>query len=114
MNDFKKQEGFTILEIILAIAVLMIFLFAFMTLSTSSIGGIFGAGEKSSALFDAQKRVDREIDDGIDGTLDPVSHTIDFDGLAPFNIDTQKIEIPYDYDGHTGTLYYFYPTPTSE
>ena len=110
MNDFKKQEGFTILEIILAIAVLMIFLFAFMTLSTSSIGGIFGAGEKSSALFDAQKRVDREIDDGLDSTRDVVSHAIDFDGVDPFDIETEIIEITYEYDEHTGTLYYFYPT----
>ena len=109
MKDVNKQDGFTILEIIIAIAVLMIFLFAFMTLSTSSIGGIFGAGEKSSALFDAQRRVDREIDDG-PASGNVVNLSIKFNGYELPPITAEEIEIPYEYDGHTGTLYYFYPT----
>ncbi len=108
MDFVKKQEGFTIIEIIIAIAILMIFLFAFMTLSTSSIGGIFGAGEKSSALFDAQRKIDREIDDGPANGNDEVPLTLKFNGHE-LPITAKEIEIIYEYDDHTGTLYYYYP-----
>jgi len=114
MKFVKNQEGFTLVEIIVALTILMIFLFSFMTLFTTSITGIFGAGEKTSALFTAQKDMDNAIDGGPNNDEAVVTHYVYFDG-DPIKIDGKLKEIPYDYDGrYTGTLKYFYPEPVPE
>jgi len=119
MNLFKKQDGFTLIEIILSALILMVFIFAFMTLSTSSITGIFGAGHKSSALFEAQEDIDNAINEGLSGD-EPETHEINLEGLEIKDSEGVKVdyievegevkEIPYSYEDYSGTLYYFYPT----
>jgi len=112
MDFLKKQEGFTIIEVILASLILVIIIFAFMTISTSSITGIFGAGRKSSALFEAQDYMDNSIDAGPgQDVVEETTHEIGFNGTQ-ITVSGEVKGIDYNYENHSGTLYYFYPDPT--
>ena len=112
MNFIKKEDGFSLAELILAVFIMAIIIVAFTNLITVSIQGIFGAGSKSSALFDAQERMDNYISGGLSGEYDPENpnvHVIDFgDGLM-IPVDGEEKPIEYEHEDREGVLYYFLP-----
>lgn len=61
MWKINYESGFTLVEIVVALAVLMILLVPFTFLFTSSFTNIFAAGNKNQALYDVQKELENEI-----------------------------------------------------
>ncbi len=108
MRSVKKEEGFTLVEVLVAVSILTIIIFAFTTLFTTSFTGIFGAGRKSEALFKAQEEMDNAIAQGLDESLEEKTLVINFD-LKTFSIRGREKHINYEYEGRTGTLYYLIP-----
>lgn len=105
--NLKNQEGFTIVEVLVALVFLIIIIFAFTNLLATGHSGIFRAGQKSEALFYAQEDIDNQIAGG-SGT-GSVTHTISFSGIDPIPIAGEEIEITYQYGDHSDQLYYFIP-----
>ena len=62
-----SEKGFTLVEVLVAIFILMIVIFAFTGLFTTSFVGIFSAGNKSNALYGAQADMEENIT-GYDNT----------------------------------------------
>ena len=56
-----KKYGFTLIELIIAIAVLGIIIVAFLNLFTFGIVGIFRAGDKGVAYMNAQEEIDTRL-----------------------------------------------------
>jgi len=107
MGYLKKEEGFTLVEIIIALTILFIVIISFTILFTTGFSGIFGAGRKSEALYKAQEEMDNTIIRGAENLAsEPLN--IKFDNI---NIDVsgEEIEVYYEYEGRTGVLHYFVP-----
>lgn len=51
-NNLKQNKGFTLIEIILAIAILSIILIAILNLFSFSLSSVFAAGDKSRTVAD--------------------------------------------------------------
>ncbi len=112
MSFLKREEGFTLTEIMVALAVLTIIIFAFTTLFTSSFSGIFRAGRKSASLYAAQKEMDHKIAQGTDvspGEEQEMTPTIIFDQITIDDVSGERLEILYEYEERSGTLVYFLP-----
>lgn len=107
MKNFNQQGGFTLVEVLVAIAVLMIVIFSFTLLFTSSFTWIFNAGDKGEALFKAQELMENKIAEGPNGSGgEPLS--ISF-GEKQILITGETKVIEHQYDDRNITLYYFYP-----
>lgn len=66
MRHFKKNhEGFTLLEVIISLAILGIIMAALLSLFTSDIRLVFNAGQQSEANIEAQKIVDKIYEETI-------------------------------------------------
>lgn len=83
-----RNEGFTIVEVMIAITILVIIVFAFTPLLLGSIQRITYAGDKSEALYQSQASVEADISykETIDGY--EVEFIFDKDG------DQTTIEVP--------------------
>jgi len=57
-NKIRYSRGATLLEIIIAIAILSIIVISLLSVFGSSITGIFGSGNRSNMLMDVQKIAD--------------------------------------------------------
>ncbi|MCR3921441.1 MAG: type II secretion system GspH family protein [Firmicutes bacterium] len=60
----KQNQGFFLIELIVASMILLILVLAFTSLLTGSFTGIFRAGRKSQDLYYAQELIDKAILDG--------------------------------------------------
>jgi prepilin-type N-terminal cleavage/methylation domain-containing protein len=60
-NKYSDKNGFTLIEIILSIAILVIVLFGFLSLFGMGATTIFSMGHKTKALSEAQSIVDTII-----------------------------------------------------
>ena len=72
----RKEEGFTIIELMIALSILMIILFAFTPLLVGSIERIGYAGDKSEALY--QSQADLETNISLRETIDGYEVTFTF------------------------------------
>ena len=106
MNTLSQEKGFSLIEVLVALAILMISIFAFTTLFTTSFQGIFRAGHKSEAMFEAQEKIDQAIAAGTNSGADNIS--IVFNDLT-INLSGEEFEIDYPYDDYSGKLIYFLP-----
>lgn len=102
----KTQKGFTLIEVIVAVAILMIIVFSFTLMFTTSFSGIFRAGHKSRALFETQDEMDNKIAGNLNSGVDSIS--VQFDQIAITVVGEIK-EVTYEYEGRNGVLYYFLP-----
>lgn len=112
MNFIKKEDGFSLVELILAVFIMAIIIVAFTNLITVSIQGIFGAGSKSSALFDAQEQMDNYISGGLSEIFDPENpdvHRIKFSNGLEIPVDGEEKPIEYEHEDRKDVLYYFLP-----
>lgn len=94
----NRQKGFTLIEIMVAVAILGIMAAAFLPILSSSMSNIFHPGYHEQALYQAQTELDNFTGSSntdkitiestnVYGTLKTVSKTV---------------------SGHTVSLYYFY------
>ncbi len=58
----KGEEGFTLVEVLIATLILLIVVIAFTNLFTTSYLGITGSGERSETLFELQKHLEQEAE----------------------------------------------------
>lgn len=106
----KADCGFSLLEVVIAVTVLLIAVIAFTQLFLFAFGGIFTQGRKSEALFeDVQSNIESLYDGQSAGSGD--SLTITFVGGSPDSISVsgKTIESPYAYEDRTGVIYTFIP-----
>ncbi len=113
MQSLIKENGFTIVEVLVALAILMIIIFSFTLLFTSSFSGIARAGKVSEELFRAQKDMDNKIVEAADDSDDVV---YDLEIIFPNGDDGIRVEVggrekqvPYQHEERSGTLFYFLP-----
>lgn len=73
-NNFKKDaiRGFTLIEVIISLAILGIIAVSFLTLFTSSFSTIFSMGHKTDAANEAQAFIETVYLEGI-GEIDSVA-----------------------------------------
>lgn len=107
MLKLKKENGFSLVELVLAISILLIVVAAFTLLFTTSFSGIFTAGHKSKSLFEAQELVDNLISGGANYQFDSLL-VIEFDQRT-IAIEGEEISVDYQYEDRQGDLYYFLP-----
>lgn len=107
MDNFKQQEGFTLVEILVAIAIMMIVVFSFTLLFTSSFTWIFDAGDKSEALFKAQEKMDNKIAGGII-TTDGEPMVVEF-LYESVTVHGETKEVDHPYEERNITLNYYLP-----
>jgi len=113
MNIVKNKAGFTLVEIIVSVAILSIIIFAFSILFTTSFSGIFSAGRKSEALFKVQEEMDKKIAEGLSNNFDssnPDQLTIEFDyRTVTVEGEIKEEQISYDNEERLVDLFYFMP-----
>lgn len=73
LNNKPKSahDGFSLIEVLVAMTLIMVVLFAYTLLFTSSFDGIFRAGRKSEELFSAQGNIESliAVGDGTEGQV---------------------------------------------
>jgi len=104
---YLHQKGFTLIEIILATAILGILAAAFLPLLSNSMSGIFRSGQRGDALYQAQTKIENATG-GAETTktiyITPPSGTsIPFAGKIRTVTETVN--------GNTVSLYIFEPNP---
>jgi prepilin-type N-terminal cleavage/methylation domain-containing protein len=109
MKFIKNNTGFTLVEVMVAFAILAIMIFAIINIFNLSYSGIFRAGRKSEALFYAQENMDNSIAGGIESGSELTTHVIVFGGES-ITVTGEEKEIDYNYEGFPGTLKYFLPS----
>lgn len=65
MKHLKNHQGFTLLEVIISLAILGIIMAALLSLFTSDVRLVFNAGHQSEANIEAQKIVDKIYEETI-------------------------------------------------
>lgn len=96
--NVKRKRGFTLIEIILAIAIIGILAVTFIPLFTSGYIMITKNGETSDNLFKKQDELEQKI--AVGATTGSSILTVDFSGL-PINVTGQAIT--------NGEFYLFVP-----
>lgn len=100
-NCIKKKNGFTLIEVIVSIALLAIIATAFMTLLSNSYADIFISGSKSDALFQAQKEVEFNMAVGTTESSDNL--VIEYDSSVGVNPITIKGKIILETKSYNGS-----------
>lgn len=100
MKTFTEEKGFTLVETIVAMGILVICVFAFTTLFASSYAGIFNAGHKSEKLFEAQHIVESKVTNPVGAEVVNDSITLTIDGASTNVISGKKISASKTYGQH--------------
>lgn len=75
-NRLKNTQGFTLIEMIVALAIIGIMAVSFLTVFSSTYAHIFSAGRRSDAIFSTEKKVEAAIASGTTATTDTFSLAI--------------------------------------
>ncbi len=59
----KEKKGFTLIELIISIAIISILLIALLTSFTGSFKQVFSNGSRTKSVFEAQNKIDNIIND---------------------------------------------------
>ena len=107
-KNIQYKDGFTLIETVVAMLILSIIVAAYIALFTTSYGGIFSAGRKSEAIYDAQKVTDNHFANGT--TLESDSLTVTFsDTSKNFIVKGKKQETTIQYEEKDITITSFIP-----
>ena len=105
----RSSHGFSLVEIIVAMAVLMIVIIAFTTLFTFAFGGIFSQGRKSEALYkDVQKELEVLYEQGDLGDSDTLDIDFGGSGIDP-SVSGVIVTETFTYEDRSGNIYTFIP-----
>lgn len=94
-----RQKGFTLIEILVAIAILGIMAAAFLPILSSSMSNIFRPGYQEQALYQAQTELDN-----FTGSTDPPDKVEIGSTTIKGTLKTATKTV----SGYTVSLYYFY------
>lgn len=89
MQIMHDKKGFTLVEVILSLAILGILCIAFLPAFTSGFKGIFRAGQNNRELFVAQKEMENIID--VDSIVTNGQLDIEFSGTTTISLDGQNV-----------------------
>lgn len=115
MFIIKQRDGFSLVELLIAVAILGIVSVALLPLFSTSMQGIVTAGKKSTALYTYQKTLEEEIQDNSTGLLQNMplkfgtwqntikGRRVQVDSLNTFLPDTGN-RINYVATGSNGTI----------
>lgn len=90
---FSNKKGFTLVEIILSIAIIGIMAVSFIPVFTAGFKGVIFAGEKKTEMFDTQNVMEQEVADSANSGTETLTVTFPADGGKP--------EFPVTVDGET-------------
>lgn len=85
----KSTRGFTLIEIIISIAILGIIVVALLPVFTAGFKGIASAGNKSKTSYQSQDLTEVKIAEG--AASSSTSLTIVFPGVASVTMDGEKV-----------------------
>lgn len=116
MNKAVKKKGFTLIELIISIALFAILSVAFLSMFSTGIKGIFNAGNKSKANYTSQQALENELS-GKPVTVDSVNVSssdsnmeLDFDGIK-VDVNGKIRTLNYDNGRQRIELVTFTPNP---
>lgn len=75
-KPLKNSQGFTLIEMIVALAIIGIMAVSFLTVFSTTYAHIFSAGRRSDAIFNTEKKVEAAIASGTTATTDTFSLSI--------------------------------------
>jgi len=100
----KNKKGFTLVELIISIAIISILVVSFLPLFSTSFKWIADAGRKSDALFNSQDVSEEKILQGADTNSDNLNFNFtysDGSGSVNVNMDGEYVQ--------NGTIHMFVP-----
>jgi len=103
INNNNLKKGFTLIEVILSIAILGIISIAFLTMFTSGIVGISNSGKKSVSHYTAQSQIEININDSENLPDDTSPINLNFSGII-YPVSGHKIIVNYKYGSLDKTL----------
>lgn len=80
MGKIKNIDGFTLIEVVISLAILTILIISFLSLFTTGLLGIYGAGDKGIAYSEAQADIESRIGTGDATAADDL--VLVFDGVS--------------------------------
>ncbi|WAG72320.1 prepilin-type N-terminal cleavage/methylation domain-containing protein [Clostridium estertheticum] len=111
-KKIDNKQGFTLIEVVVGIALLGIIIISFMPVFSNSFKGITNSGKKSNALYSSQEGIEKKLHGGTDinSTDTPKRITIKFSG-AEFDVNGKAIltEIPFGNNGNKTIVKSFKP-----
>lgn len=110
MKILKGNKGLTLVEIVIALAILGIIAVSFSTLFTSGFIGIAKSGDKAVAAYASQGEMTDKILDGND-FISTQYLNINFIGGPSFNINVGIIQSEEEVKGSTSIMTSFIPVP---
>lgn len=111
----KNQNGLTLIELILAIAILAIVMVALLTLFGSGYKSIINAGNRTESLYSTSNSIETNL--LIKSTTSVVPITLTFDNGTPLNplddlsftVQGEVLQETVPINGKQATIYYFNP-----
>jgi prepilin-type N-terminal cleavage/methylation domain-containing protein len=94
-NKYKK--GLTLIEVVVSIAILGLMSISFLSMFSGGINWIFKSGNKSSAQYTSQEKIENIIysesnADGINSSSNPLTIKLNFSGKE-YNVSGRKIDV---------------------
>ena len=121
LKKHPLQEGFTLIEIIVAVAILGLITVAFLPLLSNSISGIFSSGQRAEMLYQAQSKLETFSGTDAVGTVyktnsnGSIEKTVTTQhGIAITNLDGGTVigkfqKVTETHNGQSVSLYMFMP-----
>lgn len=107
----NKSKGFTLVEVLVSIAMIAIAIIAIIPLFNGSFSNIINSGKKSGAIAVAQKNIEDALKNGTSLSTDTMNLTFKRTGYSDMilAIPGQKVDVTYAYSNITGSLSVFVP-----
>lgn len=106
-NGNRRDSGVTLVEVVIAIAVLAVVIVAFLSLFGSAYNWIIKARNKSAAMYDAQEQVELSISEGTPNLGD--SLTFEFSSDFEFDVPGAVVKKDGVYRDEESSVVVFVP-----
>ncbi len=106
MKYFRSNSGFTLIEVVISLAILTIIMVAFISLFSTGLIGIYGAGDKGIAYSEAQADLGTRIGTGEDA--EDKDLVLVFDGVS-LTIPGGLLESSRQEQGRSSTIETYIP-----